>query len=95
MASQRITVAKVGGMAAEVVMVRLRDWVSARQTDDLTDWSSEQWPLSVRSRADAFADRLRSHALSLPVVHFAEWADLWSMGDVFSRLLTPPAGPAL
>jgi hypothetical protein len=93
MASQRITVAKVGGMAAEVVLLRLHDWASARQTDDLTEWSSEQWPLSVRRRADAFADRLRSHALDLPVVYFAEWADLWSMGDLFSRLLTPSAGP--
>ena len=45
-------------------------------------------------QADAFADRLRSHALDLPVVYFAEWADLWSMGDLFSRLLTPPGGPA-
>jgi hypothetical protein len=94
LASQRITVAKVGGLAAEVVMLRLREWASARQTDDLTEWSSEQWPLSVRSRADAFADRLRSHALDLPVVYFAEWADLWSMGDVFSRMLAPLGGPA-
>jgi hypothetical protein len=93
-ATQRITVAKVGGLAAEVVMLRLREWDSVRKADDLNEWSSEQWPLSVRRRADAFADRLRSHALDLPVVYFAEWADLWSMGDVFSRLLTPPGGPA-
>ncbi len=88
MASQRITVAKVGGLAAEVVMLRLREWVSARKADDRNEWSSAQWPLSVRRRADSFADRLRSHALNLPVVQFAEWADLWWMGDVF----TPPAG---
>jgi hypothetical protein len=93
-ASQRITVTKIGGMAAEIVMLRLHEWAAARHTDDLNEWSSEQWPLSVRSRADAFADRLRSHALDLPVVYFAERADLWSMGDVFSRLLTPPDGPA-
>jgi hypothetical protein len=87
-------VAKVGGLAAEIVIRRLRDWASARRTEDPTEWSNEQWPSSVRGRADAFADRLRSHALDLPVVHFAEWADLWSMGDLFSRLLTPPGGSA-
>jgi hypothetical protein len=92
-ATQKITVAKVGRMAAEIVMLRLHEWASARQTDDLTEWSSEQRPLSVRSRADAFADRLRSHALSPPVVYFAEWADLWSMGDLFTRMLAPPGGP--
>jgi hypothetical protein len=27
------------------------------------------------------------------VVYFAEWADLWSMGDLFTRLLAPPDGP--
>jgi len=78
-ARQRITVAKVGGMAAAVAMLRLEEWASARQIDDRDEWSSEQWPASVRRRADAFADRLRSHALSLPVVYFAEWADLWSV----------------
>jgi hypothetical protein len=27
------------------------------------------------------------------VVHFIEWADLWSMGDLYRRWLTPPSGP--
>jgi hypothetical protein len=89
-----MTIAKVGGTAADVVMLRLKEWASARQIGDPNEWSSEQWPMSVRSRADAFADRLRSHALSPPVVFFAEWADLWSMGDVYTRLLTPSDGPA-
>ena len=93
MASQRITVAKVGGAAGELVMLRLREWASARQTEDRNEWSKEQWPVEVRRQADAFADRLRSHALSPPVIYFAEWADLWSMGDLFTRLLTPPGQP--
>ncbi len=92
MATQRVTVAKLGGRAADVVLLRLKEWASARQTNDPTEWSSEQWPSIVRRRADAFADRLRTHALSLAVVHFSEWADLWSMGDLFLRLLTPPDG---
>jgi hypothetical protein len=93
MASQRITVAKVGGAAGELVMLRLREWASAIQTEDRNEWSKEQWPVEVRRQADAFAERLRSHALSPPVIYFAEWADLWSMGDLFIRLLTPPGQP--
>jgi hypothetical protein len=93
MASQRITVAKLGGAAAEVAMLRMHEWASARETDDLSEWSNEQWPASVRVHADAFADHLRSHALDLPVTYFAEWADRWSMGDVFTRLLTVPTSP--
>ncbi len=80
-------------MAAPVVMLKMQEWASARQSDDPSEWSSEQWPSDVRNRADAFADRLRSHALSLPVLYFAEWADPWSMGDLFTRLLSAPDGP--
>ena len=93
MATQRVTVAKLGGRAADVILLRLKEWASARQTSDPTEWSSEQWPSIVRRRADALADRLRTHALSLPVVYFSEWADLWSMGDLFLRVLTPPDAP--
>lgn len=74
-------------------MSRLREWAGARQTSDLTEWSAEQWPAQVRGHVDDFADRLRAHAVSPPVIHFVEWADLWSMGDLFGRWLTPPDGP--
>ena len=93
MASQRVTVAKVGGMAADVALLRLRGWAAAREAADLDEWSGDQWPSSVRLQADAFADRLRANSLSPPVIHFVEWSDLWSMGDVFTRWLTPPGGP--
>jgi hypothetical protein len=91
-ASQRITVAKIGGVAADELLQRFRAWFAARQTDDPNEWSSEQWPQGVRKQADDFADRLRAHALALPVVHFIEWADMWSSGDLFGRWLTPPKG---
>jgi hypothetical protein len=92
MAAQRITIAKVAGEAAGVVLRRLQGWADARRTSDPEEWSNEQWPPEVRRRVDAFAERLRSHAAEPPVVHYAEWADLWSMGDVFMRWLTPPDG---
>ncbi len=74
-------------------MLRLQEWSAARQSADPDEWGSEQWPREVRRQADSFADRLRSHALALPVVHFIEWADRWSMGDLFHRWLTPPDQP--
>jgi hypothetical protein len=95
LASQRITIAKVGGLAADVILPRFREWSAARCTDnqDPGEWSSEQWPQEVRKQADDFAERLRAHAFAPPVVHFIEWADLWSMGDLFDQWLTPPDGP--
>jgi hypothetical protein len=93
LATQRVTIAKVGGRAADVALLRLREWAAARKDADPDEWSSDQWPSSVRGQADTFADRLRAHSLSLPVIYFVEWSDLWSMGDLFSRWLTPPGGP--
>ena len=93
MATQRITIAKVGGVAGDLVQRRLREWAAARQVSNPAEWSNDQWPSGVRVEADAFADRLRANSLSPPVVHFVEWSDLWSMGDLFARWLTPPGTP--
>lgn len=89
MALQRITVAKIAGISADVVLQRLQEWSAARQVDHPSEWSSEQWPQHVRKQADDFADRLRAHALTPPVVYYVEWSDLGSMGDLFGRWLTP------
>lgn len=92
MASQWITIAKVGGIAADVLGQRLQRWAAAREAVELDEWESGQWPPSVRAEVDSFADQLRVRGCSLPVVYFVEWSDLWSMGDLFSRWLTPPGG---
>ena len=92
MASQRITVAKLGGTAADVAWRRLRGWADAREVVDPDEWGGDQWPAPVRIEVDAFADRLRAHSLSPPVISFVEWTDLWSMGDLFRRWLTVPGG---
>jgi hypothetical protein len=93
LASQRVTIAKVGGIAAEMTLQRLREWAGARRTANRKEWSNDQWPSSVRVQVDAFADRLRGNSLAPPVVHFVEWSDLWSMGDVYMRWLAPLGGP--
>jgi hypothetical protein len=92
LATQRITIAKIGGSAADLVLVRLREWSASRTDSDPSEWSSDQWPPSVRIAADVFADRLRANSLYLPIVYFFEWVDQWSMGDIFKRWLTPPDG---
>jgi hypothetical protein len=94
LASQRITVAKIGGIAADIVLQRIREWSAARQADNPREWSCEQWPQDVRKQADTFGDRLRAHAFIPPVVHFIEWTDMWSMGDLFGRWLSPLDGPS-
>jgi hypothetical protein len=90
MATQRIRIVKVGGTAADVVIRRIREWSLARQSRAENEWSSEQWSADIRKRADELAERLRSHAFVPPIIHFVEWVDTWSGGDVFHRWLMPP-----
>ena len=90
MASQRITIAKLAGVSGEIALQRFGAWASARNVANPNLWAPEQWPVPVRQEADDFAERLRANGLALPVCHFVEWADMWSMGDLFSRWLTPP-----
>jgi hypothetical protein len=92
-ASQRITIAKLAGLSGDIALQRLSAWSAARNADDPNPWSSEQWPIHVREQADEFAERLREHGFALPICHFVEWADMWSMGDLFARWLTPPNCP--
>ena len=93
MASQRITIAKLAGVSGEIVFERIAAWSAARNADDPSLWSPEQWPEHARHEADDFADRLRAKGFDLPVCYFVEWADMWSLGDVFTRWLTPPDCP--
>ena len=90
LASQRITIAKLAGVSGEIALQRFGTWSSARNAANPNLWSPEQWPAPMRNEADDFAERLRANGLALPVCHFVEWASLWSMGDLFSRWLTPP-----
>jgi hypothetical protein len=92
MASQRITIAKIGGASAAAVISQFRDWSAARNVDDPTEWRYDQWPTSVRRDIDAFASALRSNGHEPPVIYFSEHIDLWSMGDVFDRWLSPDDG---
>ena len=85
MATQRITIAKIGGDAGMAVISQFREWSDARTIDDPTEWRPDQWPLSHRREMDAFAIALRANDHKPPVIFFSEYIDLWSMGDLFTR----------
>jgi hypothetical protein len=93
LATQRITIAKVGGIAGDVIVKRMREWSLVRTPPVGDEWSPEQWRADVRKQADEFAEQLRMHGFAPPVIHFIEWVDMWSMGNLFGRWLTPPDGP--
>ena len=93
MASQRITIAKLAGVSGDIALEQLTALSAARNIDDPNLWSPEQWLDRERQLVDEFADRLRLHGIELPVCYFVEWVDMWSMGDLFPRWLTPPRSP--
>ena len=84
MASQRVTMIKVGGRAAQVITTQIRPW----QDDFLRNNEPSE---DVRRAIDRFAEMLRANAHSPPVVYFAEWIDLWSMGELLPGLGDPRA----
>lgn len=66
MATQRLTIATLAGHAAAVAAARFEAWRTAAD------------PATV----DRLCGAIREHALSLPVVYFAEWVDRWLMGNL-------------
>ena len=81
MPTQRITLAKIGGVAAAHVERRFATWLALRQGDD--------WPALARQEFDQFAEALRANAAFPPIVYFSEWIDMWSGGDLVPTLRRP------
>jgi hypothetical protein len=65
-ATQWLMVATLAGRSAVVV------------TDRFERWRSAPDPAAV----DWLCESIRAHAISLPVVYFAEWVDHWLMGNM-------------
>lgn len=78
MASQRVTLIKVGGVAARIVASKFRQWQA--------DLNHGQLAEEARLAIDAYVEVLRVNAHAPPVVYFAEWIHLWSMGDLLPGL---------
>jgi hypothetical protein len=87
--SQRIILAKLAGTSAEVALRRIGAWSASRSAEDPNPWSPEQWSADMRQEADDFVAQLRANGFALPVIHYVEWCDMWSMGLMFSQWLTP------
>src|SRR5262245_28414533 len=89
MATQRFTILKVVGEAGRIIAECLREWAAARHPKRKNEFSADQWPKKVREKADRLASELKANSSLPPVVHFVEWIDCWSMGDLINRWLVP------
>jgi hypothetical protein len=92
LAAQRMSIVKVAGVAGDHLASRLREWAGLRTAETPSEWSPDQWPQSVRTQIDSIASLVRENATEPPVIHFVEWIDLWSMGDLFRSWLSPSGG---
>jgi hypothetical protein len=73
MATQRLTIATIAGVAGEFVLSRFREWQALH--------SAGKWLREHGSAVDRFHDRVKENQAIPPVIYFAEWIDHWSMGD--------------
>jgi hypothetical protein len=73
-ATQRFTVAKIGGAAGPVVADLFRRWREPPESAPAPEIA-------------AFVRGLRANGHTPPVVSFAEWTDYWLMGDALSDLM--------
>src|SRR5207244_12856926 len=78
MATQRVSLAKIAGPTAHLVVEQFRLWHGLKCGDEFPD--------AVQRAFDECAVALRDHSSSPPVVYFSEWIDLWSMGDIVPGL---------
>lgn len=85
MATQTITILKVGGAAGKSVFdtfARFKTERTIRRKPAMT--GSTHWTPHCRRRMDAFAESLRSHRSEAPIIFYVEYVDMW----------TGPVGPA-
>lgn len=87
MASQRITLARIGGVAADTIWQRLKNWESMKQVQPLGDAPASDG--SLDEEIAAFLSSLQNHAAEPPVIYFAEWIDTWSMFNLFTGTKMP------
>jgi hypothetical protein len=76
---QRVTIAKIAGAASRHIAARFAHWIG--------DGRDSKFPAALPQEVDRFAEALRANPVP-PVVYFAEWIDMWSMGDVIPSLGT-------
>ena len=89
MASQRMTLAKVGGLSASLLEQTIAHLAEAEHPPAIDDLYERKWSTSDRQSIDNLADSIKAHLYEFPVVYSTEWFDTWCMGDVYRSYLTP------
>ena len=92
MATQHITLIKIGGKSGTAVIRAFRAWNDTHKTRDRSKCHSEQWPPSARRQMDRLIAALREHRHEPPVLFFLEYVDLWSSFGLFEMVLSPEGG---
>ncbi len=83
MASQVITLAKIGGKAGDHLWAMFQRWYETRSADQTSEISSDQWPTATHEAVEQFVTNLEQCRNCPSVLYYAQWLDSWSMGDVF------------
>jgi hypothetical protein len=78
--NQLFTIAKVGGRTGEQILSR----IAALQRIDSRD---ENGCKQIQDACTAIYDWVERHATTPPVIFYCRYADLWSGGDLFQKLL--------
>ena len=88
---QWVTIAKVGGKAAEEIWRRFQRWKAARVVDTSEPGllSPDQWDDQTRGEIARFVDDLRQHAAQPPILFYCRYVDAWSGGYIFSSFIFP------
>ena len=87
---QLFTIAKIGGIAGEQVLSHIKSWCCP-----VDDSARKELADSVGRQVQNLVTQLRLHADEPPVLFFAEYIDVWSMGDTVRRFAAPKAGNTL
>ena len=92
MATQRMTVAKIGGAAGAAALRSLNSLPSSLEAPRKSGGCNGGRGGTLRPLR-AFLASLRANSSIPPVIFFVEYVDSWSMGDVFQRCLPRRASP--
>ena len=87
MACQRVLLLTVAGEFADAIWKDIRRWSDARVAVADDEWSSDDWPDSIKYKVDDFIARLTTTGYLPPVLYRSEHVDCWSMGDIFETAL--------
>lgn len=90
---QRVSIFKIAGESARLVLDAFRRWDAARGVgdDEQDETCAEHWPAKCRTEMDLLALQFDEHAPEPPIVFFCKYADMWSMADIFINAF--PAKP--